>query len=121
MLLDQAERIRREIVVLTAAAERLADDRNPILAGLTRAALTAAGDLLDAVAVALSRATDVEDDALNRARAAIRTAIERLEQSTHAPGELTRRAAAARLRALSGQLRAAVEHTDRGRRGPARR
>ncbi|MEO9138746.1 MAG: FUSC family protein [Jatrophihabitans sp.] len=114
VLLDQAERIRREIVVLTAAAERLAGDRNPILAGLVRGALTAAGDVLDAIAVALSKATDVDGAELGHARAAIRTAVERLEQSTDAPGEPTRRAAAARLRALAGQVRAAVESTRAG-------
>ncbi|MDT4950358.1 MAG: hypothetical protein QOJ37_2953 [Pseudonocardiales bacterium] len=114
VLLDEAERVRREILVVTGAAERLASDRNPILAGLVRGALSAAGDLLAEIADALDQGRPVREDVLHEARGAVRLAIERLEDSTQAPGELTRRATAARLRALSGQLRAAVESSRTG-------
>ena len=48
VLLDEAERIRREVIVLAALVERLADDGDPVSAGLVRAAVAAAGDVLDA-------------------------------------------------------------------------
>ena len=114
VLLDEADRIRREIVVLTAAVERLADERNPILAGLVRGSLTDAGDVLDGIGAALERGRDVETDVLDRARRSLRHTVGRLESSTHAPAELTRHATAARLRALSGQLRAAVDTASTG-------
>ncbi|HEV7203350.1 MAG TPA: FUSC family protein [Jatrophihabitans sp.] len=124
VLLDEAERIRREIVVVTAATERLSRDRNPILAGLVRAALGSAGDVLDEIAAALDVPRPVADAVLEQARAAVKHAIARLENSAEAPGEPTRLATAARLRALSGQLRAAVESTrtgaSEGRRGEER-
>ncbi|MGI8678561.1 MAG: FUSC family protein [Jatrophihabitans sp.] len=114
VLLDEAERIRREILVVTAAAERLAGDRNPILAGLVRAALTATGEVLDGIGEALEHGRAVDDPVLAGARSVLNHATTRLEESTTAPGELTRRATAARLRALSGQLRAAVESSRAG-------
>jgi uncharacterized membrane protein YccC len=121
VLLDEAERIRREIVVLTAVAERLAEDGNPILAGLVRGSLTAAGSVLDEIADALSAGRVVPADALKPARGGIRNAVQRLQDSATEAGELTRRAAAARLQALGGELRAAVESAragaSEGRRG----
>lgn len=121
VLLDEAERIRRELVVLTGAAERLAADRNPILAGLVRGGLTAAGSVLDELADALEHARTVDDAVLARARSELKHVVARLEADPAAANTLTRRAAAARLRALSGQLRAAVESTrtgaSEGRRG----
>ncbi|MBE7189156.1 FUSC family protein [Jatrophihabitans endophyticus] len=113
VLLDEGERIRRETVVIAAAAERLADDRNPILAGFVREASTASAAVLDEIADALVAGREVTDRVLDRARATIRFAITRLENDD-APGEPTRRAAASRLRALSGQLRAAVDSTRTG-------
>ncbi|WP_375500043.1 FUSC family protein [uncultured Jatrophihabitans sp.] len=124
VLLDEGERVRREIIVLGAVAERLADEKNPILSGFVRESLTAAGSVLDELAVALDEPRGLHADVLDRARATIRFAIDRLENSDDAPGELTRRAAAARLRALSGQLRAVVESagagTSEGRHGDRR-
>ena len=121
VLLDEAERIRREIVVLTSAAERLAADRNPILAGQVRGALTVTAGVLDELADALAQARAVDDAVLSGARAELKHVITRLEADPDAANALTRRAAAARLRALSGQLRAAVESTrtgaSEGRRG----
>jgi uncharacterized membrane protein YccC len=114
VLLDEAERIRREIVVLTAVAERLASDHNPILAGLVRGTLTEAGSVLDEIADALEQARPVRTEPLRTARATLRHTVERLEGASTAPGELTRRAAAGRLRALGGQLRAAVESSHAG-------
>jgi uncharacterized membrane protein YccC len=113
VLLDEAERIRREIVVLTAAAERLAGEQNPILAGLVRDSLREAGAVLDELADALEQGRAVRPEPLEQARDAVRHTVERLE-ATDAPAELTRRAAAGRLRALAGQLRAAVESSRAG-------
>jgi uncharacterized membrane protein YccC len=56
----------------------------------------------------------VRGEVLDPARADVRHAIDRLESRPGEEGELTRQAAAARLRALSGQLRAAVESTRAG-------
>lgn len=114
VLLDGAERIRRELVVVIGLAERLAAKGNPILAGLVRESSTAAGDVLDAVADALGAARALDDTVVERARTVGELAVRRLRESTHAPAELTRRAAAARLGALAGQLRAAVESTRTG-------
>jgi uncharacterized membrane protein YccC len=121
VLLDEAERIRREVVVLVGLAERLADDHNPTLAGLVRESLTAAATVLDDIGEALDAGRPVSGEILAPARATLRHAIDRLQTSDTAPSELTRRAAAARLGALGGQLRAAVESTrtgaSEGRRG----
>ncbi len=114
VLLDEAERIRREIVVVAAVADRLAEERNPILSGFVRESLTAAASVLDEIADSLDQGRPVRRDVLDRARATVRFAVDRLEHSDDAPGELTRRAAAGRLNALSGQLRAAVDGTRAG-------
>ena len=114
VLLDEGERIRREVIGIGATAERLADEKNPILSGFVRESLTAAGAVLDEIAAALEQPRAVRDDVLDRARATIRFAVDRLDSSEDAAGVLTRRAAAARLRGLSGQLRAAVESTGPG-------
>lgn len=117
VLLDEAQRMRREIFTLAAMIERVAD---PVAAGLLRGALRAAADALDEIATALSDGRAVDPAALGPARAAVRAAVSRLESGTDA-GELTRRAAAGRLTALAGQLRAAVETVaagaSEGRRG----
>jgi uncharacterized membrane protein YccC len=106
--------MRREIVVLVAAAERLGGGAHPILAGSVRGSLTAVADVLDEIARSLDEGRAVREDVLEPARSALRHAVERLEGNTESAGELTRRAAGARLRALSGQLRAAVESTRAG-------
>ncbi len=114
VLLDQAERIRREVIVLAALVERLAGEGDPIAAGLVRAGLGATGDLLDEVAAALDSGRSVEQDALLPVRSQLRRALARLDAAGSAAGVLTRRAAAARLRSLGGQLRAVVETTVTG-------
>jgi uncharacterized membrane protein YccC len=114
VLLDEAERIRREIVVIIGLAERLAAKGNPILAGLVRESCTATGGVLDEIAAALTQARPVDDAIVARARDVIAFAVRRLRESVDAPAERSRLATAARLRALAGQLRAAVESTRTG-------
>lgn len=112
VLSDEAQRIRREILTLAAMIERIAPD-DPIAAGLMRAALQAAADVADEIAGALHDGRPVSTALLERARADVHAAGVRLEGATD-EHELTRRAAAARLRALAGQLRAAIETTAAG-------
>jgi uncharacterized membrane protein YccC len=114
VLLDQAHRIRREVIVLAALVERLAQEDDPIDAGLVRAALSAAGDVLDEVATALTEGRPIDKVNLEPARGHVRRAVARLESPGSSRSELTRRATAARLRALSGQLRAAIETSATG-------
>jgi uncharacterized membrane protein YccC len=113
VLLDEADRIRREILVTAGITERLADEGEPILAGLVRGALAATGDVLEGVADALAQGRLLPADAYKRAGGALKHAISRLN-SAAAHGEATRRAGVARLRALDGQLRAAVETASTG-------
>jgi uncharacterized membrane protein YccC len=114
VLLDQAQRIRREVIVLAALVERLSNEDDPIDAGLVRAALAAAGDVLDEVATALTEGRPIDKVNLGPARSQVRRAVARLESAGSSHSELTRRATAARLRSLSGQLRAAVETSATG-------
>ncbi|GAB2488368.1 FUSC family protein [Jatrophihabitans fulvus] len=114
VLLDEADRIRRELIALVASAERLAGQGNPILAGLTRGAIATAAGVLDELADALTAGRSVDEQVLSRARAGIASTQSRLVDSADAPGVPTRRATAARLRALGGQLRAVVESTGTG-------
>lgn len=113
VLLDEAERIRREIVVVTAIAQRLRNEDRLDLAAAVGRALTAAGGMLDELAAALLHARPVRPHVVTDERAAMRTAMNSLDANGRA-GELTRQAALARLRALSGQLRAALESTEAG-------
>ncbi len=110
VLLDEAERIRREVAATTALVERLAGAGASVDAGLVRAALGSGGDVLAEVATALAAGRPVADQRLEPTRQAINRALARLD----AADDLTRRAAAARLRALAGQLRAVVESTATG-------
>ncbi len=114
VLLDEAERIRREVIVVVGFAERLAIEGEPIRAGLVREALTNAAAVLDALATALETGRPVDEATLEPARQAVAFAVSRLEDDTPSPSLLTRRATAARLRALSGQLRAAVRSSRAG-------
>jgi uncharacterized membrane protein YccC len=114
VLLDEAERIRREVIVLAALVERLTDDGDPVSAGLVRAAVAAAGDILDQVATALADGRPIEQVTLAPARKDFRAATERLGAPGPSRGELTRRATGARLRKLAGQLRAVVETSTPG-------
>src|SRR5581483_10373283 len=75
VLLDEAERMRREIVVLAAAAERLGEGAHPILAGAVRGSLTCVGDVLDEIARALDEARPVREESLEPARRAIKHTV----------------------------------------------
>lgn len=110
-LLDEAERLRREIVVIAATAERLSDLPAPTAA--IRAALSSGAVVLDQVATALERGKPLPEGAGEVARSAIRSAVAALDDSALLERP-TARAAAARLRAFGGQLRAAVDSTDIG-------
>jgi uncharacterized membrane protein YccC len=108
VLLDEAARIRREVSVVIGFAERLAAEGDPIRAGLVRECVTSSAVVLDALAVALESARPVDEATLEPARRSVAFAVSRLEDDARPAVQLTRRAAAARLRALAGQLRAAV-------------
>lgn len=114
VLLDEAERIRREIVVLGAGAERLAAEGGADLAAQIRSGLSAAAAVLEQIAAALERGRTPVEGAGEVAQATIRGAVETLTSDSDRADRLTRRAAAARLRALSGQLRAVVESARAG-------
>jgi uncharacterized membrane protein YccC len=100
VLLDEAARIRRELLVLSAQADRLAGAHASVAAETVLAVLAAAGDVLAEVATALGQGREI-DAAL-------------LDDPMTPGGELTRRAAAARARSLAGQLRAAIETAGTG-------
>jgi uncharacterized membrane protein YccC len=118
VLLDQAERIRREILVVAALVERLASHGAAAEAELVRTALTSCAGVLDEVAAALAGGRPVAPEALTPPRERLRTAVARLDEPAPSPDgardDLTRRATAGRLRALAGQLRAVVETTGTG-------
>lgn len=114
VLLDEAERVRREIVVLAGLAERLAAEQSPDHAACIRTALTASASALDEVADALEHARPLQPTRLEAARHTIREAIDQLAIRADPRTELTRLAAAGRLRALAGQLRAIVRSTEAG-------
>jgi uncharacterized membrane protein YccC len=109
VLLDEAERIRREIVLIGALVERLAEEHAPMDAGILRAALGGCADVLDSVAVALRDGREIDPDVRLPARERVAAALTRLERESGTGPGLTRRAGAARLRALAGQLRAVGE------------
>lgn len=110
VLLDLAERLRREVLVVAALIERLGSQGAPVDAGLLRSALTSCGDVLSAVADALTGGHPIPPEVLAPARERLNGAVQRLDPAD----DLTRRAAAARLRALAGQLRAVVKATETG-------
>jgi uncharacterized membrane protein YccC len=114
VLLDEAERIRREIVVLGAGAERLAAEGADDLAARIRSGLSAAAAVLEQLSVSLERGRTPAEGVGDVAQATIRGAVEELVAGADRTDRPTRRAAAARLRALAGQLRAAVESTRAG-------
>ncbi len=69
VLLDEAERIRREIVVLVAVAERLADEGSRSWPVLVRGSLTSAASVLDEAGDALAEARPIRESVLDAARA----------------------------------------------------
>jgi uncharacterized membrane protein YccC len=109
VLLDEAERIRRELLALNGQAERLDAAAARDAAGSIRAALASAGEVLARVADALQHARPVEAATLNRITEQIDGLAHQLDERLATSGEITRRAAVARLHSLAGQLRAAVE------------
>jgi uncharacterized membrane protein YccC len=113
VLLDEAERIRRELVVIVALAQRLEREDQPAPARQARAALVAAAAVLDELAAALTEGRDVRGEVLDAARQSVAAAVSALSAPEPAAA-LSAQAAAGRLRALSGQLRAAVESTRAG-------
>jgi uncharacterized membrane protein YccC len=136
-LLAEAERVRRELLVLGGYADRLADEGDGEGSDALRAVLDGAAAALDEVADALEHGRTVSDALLADVRQRVdaasavlgagdRVAGDAVPEET---GQLTRRAAAARVRALAGQLRAVAETTrigaiegrqvDEGQRSPA--
>lgn len=109
VLLDEAGRIRRELIALAGQAERLNSTGAESSGAAIRAVLAAAGDVLAEVADALEQGRPVDSDVLTRVAAQIDRLVAVLEDPATPGGDLTRRGAAARVRSLAGQLRAAVE------------
>ncbi|MDT4945617.1 MAG: hypothetical protein QOH14_2350, partial [Pseudonocardiales bacterium] len=118
VLLDEAERIRRELLVLGGYAERLAREDaegsedaggSGDSAAALRDVLACAATVLDEVAAALTEGRAVDGEVLAPVRRRVQDVVEQLEAAVTSSGEATRRAAAARIRSLSGQLRATVE------------
>jgi uncharacterized membrane protein YccC len=113
VLLDEAERVRREIAVVAGIAQRLDEDGDARHAAQVRRALAAASAVLDELAAALAAGREVHAGVLDAARTTLRATTADLTDGAP-PDALTRYAAAGRLRALSGQLRAAVESSSAG-------
>jgi uncharacterized membrane protein YccC len=115
VLLDEAERIRRELVVLGGLADRMRDEAR---AAAVRDVLDATASVLDAISVSLDAGRPVSTRPLDDARAVVNARLAVLD----AVEAVTPRAAAARVRSLAGQLRAAVDTVatgaSEGRRGP---
>ncbi len=106
-LLDEAEQIRGELVVLAGFRERLCDASREDAAESVRAVLDAAAEICDELAAALTRGGRMDNRLLGRLGEQPRAAMRRLEA-----GDLTSRAAAVRVGSLAGHLRAAG-HTAR--------
>ncbi len=109
VLLDEAERIRRELLALNGQAERLDAAAAQATTAPIRAALALAGTVLARVAEALQHARPVEAETLTRITEQIDGLADQVDDQPTSSGELTRRAAAARLHSLAGQLRAAID------------
>lgn len=121
VLLDESERIRRELLVLGDYAHRLGLD--PAVHDATvavRSVLDGTATVLDEIASALLAGREVPAERITPVRARVEQALQALDQDAES-SRVTRHAAAARLRGLAGQLRAAVEATRTGaREGQAR-
>ena len=108
VLLDEAERIRRELIVLGGYRRQLSAD-----AGLTAAVqsvLDGVAAVLDEIAAALTEARALSPTVIDPVRASVARTLDLLDPGDAVGAEAaTRRAAAVRLRSLRGQLRAAVE------------
>lgn len=99
VLLDEAVRARRDILVLSAYADRLRQDGEAEAAAAVRAELDTAGSVLDSIAAALQAGGAIQPEA----RLLADTGRARLA------GSLTEQAAASRVASLAGQLRAMVD------------
>ncbi len=120
VLLDEAERIRREVIVVIGFAERLAAEGDPIRAGLVREALAAAAAVLEALASALETGRPVDEATLEPTRQAVAFALSRLEDDAPGPHQLTRRAAGgAAARAQRPAARGGALQPSRRERGSA--
>ena len=119
VLLAEAERVRRELLVLGGYADRLADDGDRDGSEALRAVLDGSAAALDEVADALERGRTVSDALLADVRKRVEAASALLAGGDSAAGEavpeetgqLTRQAASVRVRALAGQLRAVAATT----------
>ena len=109
VLLAEGERIRREIAVLAGLTERLAAEGETVSAGFTRAALAGCGEVMAAVADSLAHGRPIDPGVRGPARDRMNAAFQRLGDEGRDANMLTRRATAARLQALAGQLRAVAE------------
>ncbi|WAX57564.1 FUSC family protein [Jatrophihabitans cynanchi] len=107
VLLDEAERIRRELIVLAGQAERLRGAGRTAPETAIRTGLTESARVLGELAAALEDGRRTDPAVLDPVRTAIDAQLSVLDAAAGA--DLTARAAAARLRSLAGQLRAAVE------------
>jgi uncharacterized membrane protein YccC len=108
VLLDEAERIRRELIVLGGYAERLERDDAPRAAAQVQVVLGETATVLTAISAALADGLPVDEALLDSVRGRLRAVLDGLD-SDEEPALSTRRAAAVRLRGLTGQLRATVE------------
>ena len=108
MLLDEGERIRRELIVLGGHAQRLRGGGDEQAAAIA-AALVEVAAVLQEIAAALTEGRQTRGAVLSPARAQVESCLAVLEDAAAGTPSLGRRAAAVRLRALSGQLRAAVD------------
>ena len=115
VLLDEAERIRRELIVLGGLADRMRDKAHVTA---VRDVLHASARVLDAVSTSLDTGHAVAAQPLADARRVVTDQLAVLDASEG----VTPRAAAARMRSLAGQLRAAVDTArtgaSEGRSGP---
>lgn len=114
VLLDEAERIRRELLVLSAQAERLAQAGATTAAEKVHLVLNAAGDVLAEVAAALESGREIDPAVSTPIGEQMRELISVLDDPETPGGELTRRAAATRARSLAGQLRSVIEMSRTG-------
>ncbi len=104
VLLDGAERIRGELLVLAGQTEQLDRQEGQQAAAAVHAVLADAATVFDEIATALDQAREVDEQVLAPVRGRVADALEVL-----AGAGLAGRSVAARVRAFAGQLRGVVE------------
>jgi uncharacterized membrane protein YccC len=110
VLLDEAQHARREILVLSAYADRLSREGLDGAAAVLRRALRRAAEVFEAIAEALRSGHPIEEG-----RVQLRSSTEVAELIASTFGDsITEQAAVSRVRGLSGQLRAMVETSRAG-------